>query len=296
MMTDRCIHVLFAVATYFCLSRVQLQRLCFESDRTGRVTRRRLQALVQQKLLNRHRAEVRYANSAPAGSVYYPSEKGNQFLAEHTGDDAYLLTPTQCPQAHHIMHALAESDTHITFDAALAAQDRVQCGGFLNEWDVCNKDEQNPERRFRLYTLLQENPRLICAPDAAFLLTLACQSSSFSKIFYVEQDRGTTGAFQMAARKHKGFAQLYQRQLHRRHFPETNVETFTVLGIAHNDRRRDALRRAFKGKDGSDLWKFASAIELTSDTFLFEPIWYPVDGDPMPLVNLEQLKTVGRAS
>lgn len=43
MITDRDIAILSALAKYYVLSRPQIQRLCFESDVSGRVTRRRLQ-------------------------------------------------------------------------------------------------------------------------------------------------------------------------------------------------------------------------------------------------------------
>lgn len=280
MLTDRDIRVLLAVVTYYVLSRPQIQHLCFPTDKTGRVTRRRLQELFSQGLLNRHRAQVVYPNSAPAGSVYYPSQKGCEVLAEHTGDESYLLTPTQCPLPHHVQHWLAASETHITLNEAIAAQDKVLLGGWINEWDTVNKDEQQPEKHYRLYTLLSENPRLICAPDAAFTLI----ALGFTKVFYLEQDRGTTGVRHVVARKNKGYAELAARGRHRSHFPETNVDTFTVLCVANNERRRDSLRQAFSGVQGADLWKFCSATELSHDTFLHEPIWYPVEGDPMPLV------------
>lgn len=283
MITDRDIQVLLAVAQYYVLNRPQIQRLCFASDQTGRVTRRRLQTLVDQRLLNRHRAQVHYPGSAPAGSIYYPAKKGSQLLAEHTGDEQYLLTPDQCPQPHHVLHWLAISDTHIALNAAIALQHEVSVDAWVNEWDVVNKDESDPQRRFRLYTLLNENPRLICAPDAAFLLS----TRGFSKVFYVEQDRGTTGARQVAARKIKGYAELHARGLHRNHFPETNVNSFTVLCVANNTRRRDALRSAFFRMDGAELWKFTAATELTSERFLHEAIVYPATGDPMPLVKPE---------
>jgi hypothetical protein len=283
MMTDRDIQVLLAVDKYYVLNRPQIQGLCFESDKTGRVTRRRLQTLVSGRFLNRHRAQVHYPGSAPAGSIYYPSKRGSEFLAEHTGDDRYLLTPDQCPQPHHVLHWLAVSDTHIALDRSIACQDRVSVDGWINEWDVVNKDERDPQKRFRLYTLLNENPRLICAPDAAFLLSVL----GFSKVFYVEQDRGTTGVKQVAARKIKGFAELLQRGLHRSHFPETNVDSFTVLCVAHNARRRDALRKAFAGLTGADLWRFCAAPEVTPKRILHDAIIYPAVGDAIPLVKPE---------
>lgn len=293
MITERDFCILSKVVTYYVLSRPQIQRLCFPSDMTGRVTRRRLQALVSSGLLSRHRAEVVYPNSAPAGSVYYPSAKGVALLAEHTGDNAILLTPTQQPVAHHVAHWLAVSDTHISLNEAIAAQERVVLEGFINEWDVVNKEETEPHTRFRLHTLLSESPKLVAAPDAAFLLTVPVKSElstvSFSKVFYLEEDRATSGVNQVAARKCKGYAALAERGLHAKHFPATNVATFTVLCITPNARRREALRKAFVGKVGSDLWRFAAGDELTPETFLHAPIWYPLSGDPMPLVKPEVL-------
>jgi len=92
---------------------------------------------------------------------------------------------------------------------------------------------------------------------------------------------------QVAARKCKGYAALAEATLHAKHFPATNVQTFTVLCVAPNSRRREALRKAFGGKVGSQLWRFAAGDELTPATFLHEPIWYPVSGEPMPLVKPE---------
>lgn len=280
MLTDRDIEVLLAVTRYYVLNRPQIQHLCFPTDGTGRVARRRLQELVSRQLINRHRAEVVYPNSSPAGSIYYPSRKGCEFLAEYTGDDTHLVTPVDCPQPHHVAHWLAVSETHIKLDAAAARQTTVELSDWVNEWDTVNKDEQEPEKRFQLYTLLDEHPRLICAPDAAFVLSTA----GFSKVFYVEQDRGTSGVRQVAARKLKGYAVLAQRAGHARHFPQTNVDSFTVLCVAQNSRRRDALRRAFHDKAGSQCWKFCSASELNSETFLSAPIWMTTTGDGVPLV------------
>jgi len=284
MLTERDFQVLLAVARYYVLNRPQIQHLCFATDQTGRVTRRRLQALVSQGLLNRHRAQVVYPNSAPAGSVYYPSAKGCQMLAEHTGDDTFLAISNDCPAPHHILHWLAVSDTHIVLNEAIALQQQVQLCGWFNEWDTVNPDEQQPEQRYRLYTLLRDNPRLVCAPDAAFMLAIA----GYSKVFYLEQDRGTSGVRQVAARKIKGYVELAACGLHSRHFPETNVADFSVLCIAPNPGRRDALRRAFRGKEGAELWKFAAVPELNSDSFLFEPCWYRAVGEAQPLVKLPQ--------
>jgi hypothetical protein len=280
MITNRDLAVLLKLDRYYVCSRPQIQRLCYPSDLTGRVARRRLQVLVSEGLVNRHRAAIVYPHTLPAGSIYYPSQQGCQLLSETQGDDRYLLTPTQCPQAHHALHWLAVTETHITLDDAIDAQQGVALVDWVNEWDIVNKDEQQPDKRFRLYTLLQEQPRLICAPDAAFVLSVG----GFTKVFFVEQDRGTSGTQQVAARKIKGYLAMQQQGQHREKFPACNVDAVTVLCIAPSAGRRDALRRAFAGKPGSELWKFASASDLSAESFLHAPVLYPPKGDPVALV------------
>ena len=288
MITDRDLAVLLALDRYYVCSRPQLQRLCYPTDLTGRVTRRRLQSLVEDGLINRHRAVIVYPHRIPAGSIYYPSVKGCQLLSETQGDDRYLLTPTQCPQAHHALHWLAVTETHITLDAAIDGQQGVALLDWVNEWDIVNKDEQHPEKRFRLYTLLQEQPRLICAPDAAFVLSYR----GFNKVFFVEQDRGTSGAHQVAARKVKGYLGMEQHHRHHEKFPLCNVSSLTVLCLAPDIGRRDALRRAFAGKEGSDLWKFVTVSDFVAERLLHEPVLYPTKGEPIPLVTKLESPTV----
>src|SRR6185369_16543392 len=101
-------------------------------------------------------------------------------------------------------------------DEAIKSQSAVTLDGWLNEWDICNKDESAPEKKYRLYTLIRESPRLVCAPDAAFLLTV----KGHSKVFYVEQDRATSGVYQVASSKSPGYAALAEAGLQRRHFPQ----------------------------------------------------------------------------
>jgi hypothetical protein len=181
MITDRDIRILLALAIYYVLNRPQIQRLCFEDHNSPRVTRRRLQTLVSENLINRHNLVFHHPRAGSPGPVYYPSRKGCEFLAEYFDDEKYLLTPTQAPQSHHVFHWLAVSATHITFDQAVATQQEVKLDGWLNEWDVVNKDESAPEKRFQLYTLLRESPRLVCAPDSAFMLSVC----KHKKVFYL---------------------------------------------------------------------------------------------------------------
>jgi hypothetical protein len=174
-------------------------------------------------------------------------------------------------------------------DAALALHPHVKCHQFFNEWDVVNPEEAEPERRFRLYLLIHETPRLVCAPDAAFLLEM----DGHRKAFYLEQDRNTSGTRQIAASKTKGYSVMAQQQLHRKHFPDETVGTFTVLMIAPDERRRDALRKAIKDKPGAELWKFACISDVTAEAFFHSRVFYPCAGEPTPLMKRPQAMLTG---
>lgn len=285
MVTDRDLSILRAIARYYVLNRQQIQRLVFPEDTHGRITRRRLQSLIDADFLSRQPMLVCHPSNGAPAPVYYPSFKGNALLAEMTGDDRFLAIPAQQPTMHHVWHWLAVSETHITFDEAIASQsdesaNNVQITEWFNEYDIVNPAESSPEKRFRLYTLLRSSPRLICAPDAAFLLA----TRGHSKVFYLEQDRATTGVHQIAASKTQGYSLLAEVNGHRRHFPETTIDTFTVLMVAPNARRRDALRKTIGEKRGASLWRFASQEDMQPEKLLHAPIWYPCDGEPASLV------------
>ena len=295
MITERDLDILRVLVHYYVLNRQQIQHLVFPNDPNGRVTRRRLQSLVEQHLINRQGTLFCHPTAGPAAPVYYPARKGCELLAEHYDDEKYLLTPTQAPIPHHTFHWLAVSDTHIAFDEAIERQNSehpkrngtsgdhrfTQIPEWINEWDIVNKDESAPEKRFQLYTLIRETPRLVCAPDAGFLLT--CQGHA--KVFYLEQDRNTSGVQQIAAGKTQGFAVMAETGLHRKHFPQATVNMFTVIMIAPSARRRDALRKAIKDKPGSFLWRFAATEDVTPEKILHSPIWYQcADEEPKALV------------
>ena len=279
MITPRDTDILCDVQRYYVMNRHQIQRRRFSGDNTGRLTRRRLQRLVAEGFLNRMRPMICYPSVSPA-PVYFPASRGCELLAEIFGDERYLSTPTIAPIAHHTLHWLQVTETHMAFDGALAGNESVRINEWINEWDIVNKDESVPEKRFRLYTLLRDKPRLVCAPDSAFLLS----AYGHSKIFYLEQDRGTSGVRNVANGKAPGYAGLAERNLQSRHFQAT-VGEFGVLLIAPTERRRDALRAAIAEKPGAHLWRFTAEADVTPEKAVFEPIWYSCGkDDPSPLV------------
>lgn len=279
MITERDLGVLRAVAHYRIVSRTHVQRLCFPNDKTGRATRRRLQTLVRAGFIRRCRTPLFNPAGGSPWPVYYPTQRGLEVLAEHFDDSGFLGVSTRSPEPLYLMHWLAVTDTHIALDQAIGRQNTVQLEGWVSEWDTVNPEETQPERQYRLYTLLRDRPRLVCVPDAAFLLAVG----EHRKVFYLEQDRATTGVRQVAARKTPGYAELFKRNGQIRHFPQATVPGFTVLLIAPTARRRDGLRKAIKDKPGADLWKFAAQPDLTPEAFLHEPVFFPCEGDPVPL-------------
>jgi hypothetical protein len=279
MLTERDISIVHDVVTYRVVNRPIVQRRRFPHDTTGRITRRRLQYLFAEGFINKLKTLFCHPSASP-GPIYFPALRGCELLAERFDDERFLNTAMTAPIPHHTMHWLDLTKTHITLDEAIAAQTDVRIDGWINEFDIVNKDESVPEKRFQLYTLIRESPRLACAPDAAFLLS----AYGHSKIFYIEQDRATSGVRQVANGKTSGYAALAERNLQSRHFHAT-VPGFGVLLIAPTARRRDALRAAIAEKPGAHLWKFACEGDVTPEKVLHDPIWFACGNDePTPLV------------
>jgi len=289
MVTQRDMQVLLCLARYRLLNRRQLQRLCYPTDKDGRITRRRLASLAEEGLIRRHGMLVASQYDGPPSPVYLLAEGGREYLAEELADDRLLLKPVQLPHALHLYHQLAVSEAHMTLEAAIVAQDTVTLEAWYNEAEVINTHEPDPGKHFSLFTEFRSCPRLVCSPDAAFMLGYEGHRS----VFYVELDRGTgdrgTGARQLAAQKSPGYAELARRQLHRKHFPAVTDAGFTVLLIARHPQRRDSLRWAFRrkhpGAHRTDLWRFASQTDLNTETFFHGDIFYHCDEQPpAPLV------------
>ena len=280
MITPYHIAILKAVGKYYTLNRAMIQKLSCPNDKTGRVTRKRITQLVERGLLNKTYMEVvNPASRQAAAPVYYPSRRGLEFLACESKDESWLDRCTQTPNWQHLLHWVTVARLHILLDEAIAQQSQARLGGWLSEWDTVNVEEREPQKRYRLYTLLNEKPRLVCNPDAAFLLCVG----KYAKIHYLEIDRGTSGIQQIAYSKTPGYAALFHKKLHARHF-ETNTESFFVLHVSPTAQRRDMLRKAMLDKRAVELWKFAAWPDLAPENLLFGPIWFRCEGEGQPLI------------
>lgn len=200
-------------------------------------------------------------------------------------DERYLLTPITAPPAQNLLHVLAVSDVHLIFKAALVNQDVITMPRWVGEYDIVNPDEGNAEKRTKLFTLLREYPppRLVCAPDAAFVLTVHDQHR---KVQYVEVSRETSGVRREAS-KALACAELFERRLHLHHFREATVERFNVIFVTLSAKRRDMLVRAFRTRPHADLWRFVSLNELTPDSCIFGAVYHRCHGEPTGLVRAE---------
>ena len=285
MLQIRDIELLASVARYYTLTRMQLEELCLpgKSD-GGRRMRKYLTTLRHEGLICQTNGRVVFPerNGAPA-PVYHISRMGCEHLAAELKDDSYLSACTLTPNWQHLYHWVRIADLRILFDRAVKLQAEVCMDHWLTEWAIANPDERSPEKRYSLFTLLQETPRLVCAPDASCLISYR----GYFKAVYFEIDRQTSGLQQISNSKTPGYAKLAETRQHVRHFPGLSPEVpFTVLHVSPSAARRDHVARAIKGKPGEKLWKFVSWSDLRPDpeTAFHGEILRDVDLKALPLV------------
>lgn len=284
MLPPRDFAILLSVARYDTLTRAQVTALHFPEDQDGRITRKRLKILTQRGLLNQTGMQVvnPAVNGGVTAPVYYPSARGLEYLSQERQDDSFRLVNATTPAWTTLYHAVAVAQTRITLDLAATRRTDVTVVEHVGERALRDPTAAEPQARYRLFTLVTQEPYLVCKPDAAFLL----QKEGARKVFYLEQDRDSTkSAERVAAQKAGGYAGLLEHRLHLRHFPGVTEEAFRVLLVAPTTPRREALRKAVAKKACARLWRFASLPDLSPDSFLSGPVWYRAEGEQAePLV------------
>lgn len=280
MITPLDIKVLVALANYYCLCRPQLQMLLFPTHADGRALRARLDKLRRAGLLSKTKSLIPYRGGSSGCPVYFLTRKAAEFLSEHFDDETYLSLNTRTPSETRLFHWLAIGDTHIAIEKAMEqCGDEVSVSQWTNEWEILNKDSAQASQ-YSLHTVFQKDPPLSCSPDAGFLLGYGDQKI----VYYLEQDRNTSGVRSIAASKTKGYAQLAYRGQFKQHFPDTTLERFRVLMVTTHHGRRKALARAIKGCERSDLWLFAVEEDLAPENFPFGDVFYDCNGTAGPLI------------
>lgn len=274
IVTENDIQILAMLARYYVLTREQIQRLCAPHLVSGRSLRRRIMKLRQDDYLFKHRVPVALPGKNGAAPVYYLTKQGTELLASWFDDEDFLVTNLRHPRPDRLNHWYAIIETRIVIEQAIALQDEVKLERWVNEWETVNKSAHENDH-FVLQTKLSENPPLSCSPDAGFVLSLR----GHKKVFYLEQDLGTSSPNQVAARKTKGYAELANRNLHRKHFPETMLGNFKVLFITPTVYRSQTMAEKIRTRPRPDLWLCIDQHELTPESFLHEPITLNYQGE-----------------
>ncbi|MDP1796577.1 MAG: replication-relaxation family protein [Planctomycetaceae bacterium] len=273
VLQERDIAALLICARCFIVSASQIRRVCYPDDTTGRVTRRRLTKMVHEGVLFRRRLAVVNPTDGAATPVYHLTKTGREFLASHFDDPQFLHLPIEPSQPQHLQHYVAVAETRLLLDAAVSQHADVKLHRWCHEDAILNPEEPDATKRRRLFTELSTSPKLVCVPDAAFVLEFQGQRA----VCYLEQDRDTFFHDRVAARKSPGYSGLFQQQLHKQHFPETTLDHFFVVVITPTAKRRDQLQTAFtaknKGTPAERIYRFGSFDELTPENFLFEPMF-----------------------
>ncbi len=271
-MTPRQHETLVALGNYDALTRVKLQDVIGLNN--DRVMRDLLGTMRQRGLIQKTNQAIASTLGATA-PVWFLAQKGKEYLMSEV-HPKYAACCTAFPQWTTLEHTVAVNWLAVLLDRAIDRQTQVTLCRWINERQVVNPEDEKP---IRLFTELREKPKLVCKPDAAFMLRVG----AYAKVYYVELDRGTSGINQIAASKTPGYAELLNQRGHRRHF-DTNMDTFSVLSVSLTSGRRDLLRAAFRDKQGAELWKFCCWDQFVPESLLFEAIWFPWQGEPSPLV------------
>ncbi|MCA9037163.1 MAG: replication-relaxation family protein [Planctomycetaceae bacterium] len=271
VLQERDIKVLAALSRYFILNSRQIREICFPDDSAGRITRRRLSKLMHAGYVRKRNMQVVNPADGSATPVYHLTNQGREFLAGHFDDDTFLTKPLEPSQPQHLYHYVAVAETHRLFDRAIAsASGEAKLIRWVNEDEFVNPDEPDASKR----RLLRANfdSRIVCLPDAAFVL----RSQDQNAVFYLEQDRDTFFHDRVAARKSPGYQKLLASAGHRQHFPESELPFFYVLVMTPTAKRAEQLRRAFakrnRNEDVQKTYRFGSFEELNEHNLLFEPL------------------------
>jgi hypothetical protein len=287
-LTANDVSILVAIARYYVLSAAMIHRICFPGRKDARHTRRRLTELARLGLTRKSPVNVAFS-MGNAGPAYSPSNAGAEALATYFNDDSWLASNTRPPRLDRIYHWLDISWTHSIIHRACQQSSTAQLGQWINEWQPILDTDETPTG-FVLHTQFRENPPLSCSPDAAFLI----QVGDHRRVVYVEVDRGTSGAKRIAASKTPGFKELLITQMHRRHFPQTTAEDFTILLITIDRNHRDRIRREVAGMTDKhpELWLFCSREDFTPESALFGNIYVDHEGTLGPLIEGEAMPNV----
>ena len=274
--TPRMEGILRELRKYKFLATAQIRKRCVSNDRDGSITREVLRKLSDAGLARRFRAEVTNPGMTSSAPVWTPTEAGCCLLATKTGDASLILdTIPNTSNWAQFAHYVAVSELVYMIDKAFLLQSYASLGVVYFEHDGIS-DSKEPEKRFRLYTIVSQNEskRIVCVPDFAFEVIV----NQYRRVYYGELERGTDTPKRVWAKKSPGYSGMQNH--FRKHFPD--AQDWRVLFIWPNAGMRDAARRAADPAK-SEMWLFAALPDIT-ESFLHQPVIYTALDGPKPFV------------
>lgn len=265
---------------YYYARTSQISEAYFPADADGSVTRSRVRLAEREGYVRRNHSQVTDPLDPRTQSpIWALTLKGATALARATGDASLVLRAEPSFRDWlSLNHFASLTSLHWMIDRAIAAQTHVVLHGLCFEHEVADASASDPDKRYRLYTRTSE--KVVCVPDSGIMIQAGCLPG---RVIYMEREMGSDLPTRVAAKKHKGYAELAAHGLHRRHFPE--AADFRVLCLAPSASWRDAIRDAMRDKPGADYWLFVASPDLTADTVLHSPIVHRCGhAGPVPLV------------
>ncbi len=283
-LTELDMNVLKTISTLYVATREQVQTVCCAEHASGRGTRKRLSRLGKAGYLIKHRVPVALPGTNGAAPVYYPTKKGAEALASYFDDERFYATNTKHPRADRLSHWIACNTTRILVEKAIEKLPQVELVRWINEWETVNKDDAKTDQ-FCLHTQLVESPPLSCSPDAGFMI----RYNDARMVYYLEQDRATSSPKQVAARKHRGYAELSKQNKlakYNKHFPDATVPYFRVLFVTPNETRAKKNQQEMETRSGKELWLMINEKAINEYNFFTGDVAIDSVGELGPLLKL----------
>ncbi len=272
--TDRKISILTFARRYGNISAALVAK--YVTGRDGSLARSELRKLEALGFMRRRHSQVPTTASSVC-PVWSITVKGAAALATLLDDMTLFLEAEIGGNPQAFGHHLQVSECLIQIDRAVAQQEAVQLGRihFENE---CVSSESEPEKKYKLYTVVAEGPkRIVAIPDASVEFHLGC----YKKAFYLEYETGSDGsAHRVARKKSPGYVGMYERKLWLRHYPQS--KSMSVLAVCPSPNWRDELRKHMAAQPGRSLWRFLAVQDVSR--FLQEPVIYTCTDGPHPFV------------
>ena len=263
-LTKRDRQVVEAVYVYRVLSREQIQRLFFPSDRT---TNRVLSRLYHHGFLERRFLPVELGQGYNQ-AIYLLGERGADLLASTTGEDRETIAWK--PQANEVGplfldHTLAVNDVRIA--VTLAA---TQKGFELTKWI----DESTlKSQEMKDYVLAEwkdsqgqtRKRRMAVVPDGYFVITLEKKRAHF----FLEVDMATEANKRFADKVRGYLAYMASGKYHERY----QTKSLRVLTVTTGEKRLQNLKTTTEQAGGKNLFWFSLQEMALPEAILTAPIW-----------------------